>query len=195
MNRCVRGCHSVRGARIPGVVSLHLRLPNPIFGERRVQCTRFWIAMCLLCPLLLAAGCATLTNPQRTVTDAAGSIAVVPLADGITRVDVSTDAAFDYGSAVLRPAVATQLARVMSPYQGRQLQVSGYTDNVGAADFNLDLSQRRARAVADVLLDQGFKAEQLAVHGYGEDSPVASNATEAGRRLNRRIEILVTHGQ
>jgi len=193
VNRCVTGSHIVLAGRIPGVVSSQLRFPILIFGVSKVQGTRRWIALCLLC--LLVGGCATLTNQPRTVTDAAGSIAVIPLADGIARVDVSTDAAFDYGSAVLRPAVAMQLARVMSSYQGRQVQVSGYTDNVGAPDFNLDLSQRRARAVADVLLGQGFNAEQLAVRGYGEDSPVASNANEAGRRLNRRIEILVTQGQ
>jgi hypothetical protein len=195
MNRCDADCRSVVAGRVPGSVSLQLQFPGLIFQTLRRLCTRHWISVCLFCPLLLVGGCATLSSEQHTITDAAGGIAVVPLADGVTRVDIATDTAFDYGSAELRPAVASQLARVMNPYQGLQVQVSGYTDNVGAPAFNLDLSQRRARAVADALLEQGFSAGQLVVSGYGDDNPVASNATEAGRRLNRRIEILVTHGQ
>ena len=142
--------------------------------------------------LLLLSACATVTSEQAVITDTSRGIAVVPLVDGATRIDISTDVAFDYGSAELRPAFAAQLATVVKPYQQRTVKVSGYTDNVGAQAFNLDLSQRRARAVADVLREQGFHTTQLAVSGYGEDSPVASNATETGRRLNRRIELLIS---
>jgi len=145
----------------------------------------------LLCLLMLVSGCAMLAGQQQSPAGAPAGIAVVPLDDGATRVDISTDAAFDYGSAVLRPAVAAQLLRVMEPYHGQQAQVSGYTDNVGAAAYNLDLSQRRAQAVAEALREQGIRIEPQAVNGYGEGNPVASNATEAGRRLNRRIEIRV----
>lgn len=158
----------------------------------RAQGVRQRVMALLLCQLMLVSGCATLTGQQQSSTGAPAGIAVVPLDDGATRVDVSTDAAFDYGSAVLRPAVAAQLVRVMKPYHDRQLQISGYTDNVGAASYNLDLSQRRARAVARALSEQGISIAPQAVSGYGEGSPVASNATEAGRRLNRRIEIRVT---
>jgi outer membrane protein OmpA-like peptidoglycan-associated protein len=161
----------------------------------RAQRNRGGVAAVVLCQLLLVSACATQTGWQQAGTDATGGIAVVPLVDGATRVDIATDTAFDYGSVVLRPAFAAQLGQVINPYNQRQVRVSGYTDNVGAPAFNLDLSQRRARAVADVLLEQGFTAAQIAVSGYGEDNPVASNATEAGRRLNRRIEILVTLSQ
>lgn len=142
--------------------------------------------------LLVLSNCATVTNEQAATADNFRGVAVVPLVDGGTRIDIATDAAFDFGSAVLRPAFAAQLATVMKPYLQQPVQVSGYTDNVGARAFNLDLSQRRARAVADVLREQGFSAAQLAVNGYGEDNPVASNAAEAGRRLNRRIELLIS---
>jgi outer membrane protein OmpA-like peptidoglycan-associated protein len=164
-------------------------------GMCRAQRNRRGVAAVVLCQLLLVSACATQTGRQQAGTDAIGGIAVVPLVDDATRVDIATDTAFDYGSAVLRPAFAAQLGPVINPYNQRQVRVSGYTDNVGAAGFNLDLSQRRARAVADLLLEQGFTAAQIAVSGYGEDNPVASNATEAGRRLNRRIEILVTVSQ
>jgi outer membrane protein OmpA-like peptidoglycan-associated protein len=142
--------------------------------------------------LLLLSACATVTGKQAVMTDNSRGIAVVPLVDGATRIDISTDVAFDYGSAELRPAFVAQLATVVKQYQQQTVKVSGYTDNVGAPAFNLDLSQRRAQAVADVLREQGFRTTQLAVSGFGEDNPVASNATETGRRLNRRIELLIS---
>ena len=167
---------------------------NGLFANR--SCGRGPVQGCyrLIAGLLLLfvlSACATVTNEQ-AAADASRGIAVVPLVDGSTRIDIATDAAFDFSSAVLRPAFAAQLATVMKPYLQHLVQVSGYTDNVGAPAFNLDLSQRRARAVAEVLSEQGFSAAQLVVSGYGEDNPVASNATETGRRLNRRIELLIT---
>lgn len=138
---------------------------------------------------LLLSACATVTSEQAVTADNSRGIAVVPLVDGGTRIDIATDVAFDFGSAELRPALAAQLATIVKPYLQQPVRVSGYTDNIGAPAFNLDLSQRRARAVADVLREQGFSATQLTVSGYGEDKPIASNATETGRRLNRRIEL------
>lgn len=150
------------------------------------------LAGLLLLLLLVLSACATVTTEQAATAANTGGIAVVPLVDGGTRIDIATDAAFDFGSDVLRPAFAAQLAPVMKPYLQQSVRVSGYTDNVGAPAYNLDLSQRRARAVADLLHEQGFSSAQLAVSGYGEDKPVASNATEAGRRLNRRVELLIS---
>lgn len=140
---------------------------------------------------LLLSACATLTSEPSTVVAARG-ITAVSLADGNTRFDIATDVAFDFGSAVLRPAFAAQLAQSVKPYLQHPVRVSAYTDNVGAPAFNLELSQRRAGAVAELLREQGFSTAQLAVSGYGEDNPVASNASEAGRRQNRRIELLIT---
>jgi outer membrane protein OmpA-like peptidoglycan-associated protein len=141
--------------------------------------------------LMLVSGCAVTTGQQQAAGNAPAGIAVVPLDDGALRVDMSTDAAFDYGSAVLRPAVAAQLVRIMQPYHGRPLRISAYSDNVGAAAYNLDLTQRRAEAVGHVLREQGFSIPPQAVSGYGDGNPVATNATAAGRRLNRRIEIRI----
>ncbi|MGB5179946.1 MAG: OmpA family protein [Gammaproteobacteria bacterium] len=152
------------------------------------QCCRVVAGLWLV---LLLNACATLTGEPPTVIAARG-ITVVPLADGDTRIDIATDVAFDFGSAVLRPAFAAQLAQSVQPYLQRPVRVSAYTDNVGAPAFNLELSQRRAGAVAEVLREQGISTAQLAVSGYGEDNPVASNASEAGRRQNRRIELLIT---
>ena len=79
----------------------------------------------------------------------------------------------------------------MKPYSQHPVRVSGFTDNVGAAAFNLELSRQRAQAVMDMLATQGFNAAQLSVSGYGEGSPVASNADASGRYRNRRIELLI----
>ena len=150
------------------------------------------VAVFLLLQLALLGGCATVTNAPAAGADTTSGMTVVALADGSTRVDIATDAAFDFGSAVLRPVFAAQLSQLVKPYSRHLVQVSGYTDNVGAATYNLDLSQQRAHAVADVLITQGFNATQLSVSGYGEGNPVASNADGRGRYRNRRIELLIT---
>jgi outer membrane protein OmpA-like peptidoglycan-associated protein len=150
----------------------------------------------VLLPLLLACGCAMQTTGQSDAADTREGIAVESLADGGLRLIIATDAAFDFGSDVLRPDMTAQLLRHVDPYvrqPGVHIVVSAYSDNVGAASYNLGLSQRRARAVADVLLAQGFTSAQLQAGGYGEDNPVASNANEAGRYRNRRVEVLITN--
>jgi outer membrane protein OmpA-like peptidoglycan-associated protein len=146
----------------------------------------------MLLQLVLLSSCATVTNEPVADADTTSGITVIALADGSTRVDVATDAAFDYGSAVLRPALAAQLSQFMKPYSQHSVRVSGFTDNVGAVDYNLALSRQRAQAVADTLVAQGFSAMQLSVGGYGEGNPVASNADASGRYRNRRIELLIT---
>lgn len=72
-----------------------------------------------------------------------------------------------------------------------QIEVSGYTDSTGSDDANLDLSKRRAQAVVNYLVTAGFDPSRLTAAGYGKAKPVASNDTEEGRELNRRIEFVV----
>ena len=70
--------------------------------------------------------------------------------------------------------------------------IEGHTDSVGSETYNLDLSQRRADAVRDFLLQNGVNAAQLTTHGYGKASPVASNSTAEGRQRNRRVEVIIS---
>ena len=72
-----------------------------------------------------------------------------------------------------------------------KIEVSGYTDYIGYDDFNIDLSQRRAQAVVDIVTRAGIDASRITSAGYGETKPVASNDTPEGRAQNRRIEFLV----
>jgi outer membrane protein OmpA-like peptidoglycan-associated protein len=73
----------------------------------------------------------------------------------------------------------------------RSIRIEGYTDSRGTESSNLDLSQRRADAVRDFLIDNGISPRRITARGYGETAPVASNATLAGRRENRRVEVIV----
>jgi outer membrane protein OmpA-like peptidoglycan-associated protein len=74
----------------------------------------------------------------------------------------------------------------------RNIIIEGYTDSVGAEDYNRELSERRATAVRDFLVSAGIDPRRTSVRGYGEEHPVASNDSESGRRENRRVEIIVT---
>ena len=71
-----------------------------------------------------------------------------------------------------------------------KVRVEGFTDSSGNQESNLKLSQERADAVANWLIDHGVDRSRLAAKGYGEDKPVASNKTETGRRKNRRVELV-----
>ncbi|MBL0322772.1 MAG: OmpA family protein [Ignavibacteria bacterium] len=69
--------------------------------------------------------------------------------------------------------------------------LTGNTDNVGNKSDNLDLSLRRANAVRDYLINKGIAADRLSTKGLGMASPISTNSTEEGRRLNRRVEMKV----
>ena len=68
------------------------------------------------------------------------------------------------------------------------VKISGYTDTYGPEDYNLYLSQKRAKTAYDYLVKEGIKQEQLSYQGYGEANPIADNSTLASRKLNRRVE-------
>ena len=80
-------------------------------------------------------------------------------------------------------------AAVLKKYPDSKVTVKGYTDSLGDPAYNVDLSQRRAQAVADELVKQGVKAENVKAVGYGAANPIATNDTVAGRRQNRRVEL------
>lgn len=109
-------------------------------------------------------------------------------------VNMPQDLLFATDSAFLRPdltrdirAVAQNLLR----YPNSVIDVIGHTDNVGAAGYNADLSERRAISVANVLRDSGVPPRRISAYGRGEDQPVASNYSDSGRAQNRRVEIII----
>ena len=100
----------------------------------------------------------------------------------------ATDSA-TVGSAVYRDLAA--LAQNLQDYPNSTIEVIGHTDNVGDASYNLSLSQRRAASVADILIRNGVSPSRIVRIGRGEDQPIASNLTAAGRQQNRRVEIVI----
>ena len=84
------------------------------------------------------------------------------------------------------------VANSLNNFPDTTVNVIGHTDNVGSAEFNQGLSQRRAQAVSAVLLNGGVSAARVRSIGAGLNQPIASNATAQGRQANRRVEIIIT---
>ena len=105
------------------------------------------------------------------------------------------DVLFETGKADLRPGALRNLyplVTFLQKYSERRVLIEGHTDSVGSEAYNLELSERRADAVRDFLLQNGVKAAQLTARGYGKASPVASNDTVEGRQQNRRVELIIS---
>ena len=106
------------------------------------------------------------------------------------------DVLFDTDQAQLRSGDGMRgvqkLADILKQYPQHNVLIEGFTDSTGSNSHNQELSDRRANAVRTALLDTGIGADRIASRGYGPTFPVASNATAAGRQLNRRVEIIVS---
>lgn len=119
----------------------------------------------------------------------------------VERVDKDTllvhfdnDVLFDFNSAVVRSdgsETLEQVAGVLDEYKKTAVVVQGHTDAIGSDAYNEQLSERRASAVESYLAAQGVDRDRIAAEGYGEAYPVASNATDEGRQLNRRVDIMI----
>jgi outer membrane protein OmpA-like peptidoglycan-associated protein len=106
-----------------------------------------------------------------------------------------SDVLFDTGQYTLKPGAREKLAKVagiLIAYPGLAIQVGGYTDNVGGDDMNQKLSENRAGAVRDYLVQQGVETNSVSAIGFGNTLPVASNDNAAGRQENRRVELVVS---
>ena len=88
--------------------------------------------------------------------------------------------------------MAQRLATVLQQNPQRTVLIEGFTDSTGKAQYNQELSERRAMAVAEALLAQGVARERIRQRGYGESYPVAANDTAQNRQLNRRVEIVLS---
>ncbi len=96
---------------------------------------------------------------------------------------------FETGSATLLPVSGQELDRLLAllvEANKLRVQIAGHTDDIGSDADNLRLSEQRAMAVRQYLIDGGIDASRISTIGYGEDRPITSNDTEAGRAKNRR---------
>jgi len=124
------------------------------------------------------------TNPLNPEDDVVLDVSSPIVLDGVT---------FATNSAELTPESERMLIVVLNTlntHPDLKVEISGYTDNIGNAASNLQLSQRRANSVRFWIINKGIAANRVAARGYGEQNPIASNSTKEGRRLNRRIEFV-----
>jgi outer membrane protein OmpA-like peptidoglycan-associated protein len=103
------------------------------------------------------------------------------------------DVLFDVGRASLLPGAQSkldQLATALKNHPERRVLVEGYTDSTGSAAANMVLSRARAESVRNALIARGISGDRIEARGNGEARPVATNATQAGRTQNRRVEVV-----
>jgi len=123
------------------------------------------------------------------------------LKDQSLKIDVNSEVSFGFDRADIKTAfkpTLNKVADILKRYTRSTVHVVGYTDSVGSAAYNRKLSERRAKSVTHYLIAQGVQPGRLYWEGRGERDPRASNATAAGRQLNRRVELIiqpVTDGQ
>ncbi|MEJ2640299.1 MAG: OmpA family protein [Desulfosarcinaceae bacterium] len=125
---------------------------------------------------------------------AASDAAAVKREGDLLAITLKGDVTFDFDSATVRPGLYNEIdriAQIMIKYPQTEIMVGGYTDSVGSEQYNQRLSERRAEAVKNLLVQRGVDPSRVTAVGYGETRPVATNAEEAGRRLNRRVEIRI----
>lgn len=135
-------------------------------------------------------------NQERDMRDvlASSEAAAVSREGNLLAVTFKGDVTFDTNSTVVRPGLQSEITRVatvMNQYPNTLVRVEGHTDSTGSNDYNMDLSNRRAAAVKNLLTSRGVADSRIDVVGYGENMPVATNETEAGRQKNRRVEIKI----
>lgn len=137
-------------------------------------------------------GAYTLTISEREAMKQ--EVAVNELADALTKDGfVTLQVNFDTGKATITPDSAKTLddaAAALKMAGDLRVEVGGHTDNVGAPEANLKLSEDRAQAVMAALVARGIAAARLTAKGYGQTSPIADNRTDDGRAKNRRVELV-----
>jgi len=125
-------------------------------------------------------------------------IEIKKLRDENLKITMNSEVSFDLDSAELNPPFRTTLDKVsdiLNRYPRTSIRIIGYTDNTGSDIYNRQLSSRRAQSVAWYLQDHHVAPSRIRTEGHGESNPRASNDTESGRQLNRRVEIIITPDQ
>lgn len=120
-------------------------------------------------------------------------VSVTRVGDNIM-LNMPSNITFDVDQSAVRPefrSTLTSVALVLQKYNKTVVDVYGHTDSTGSEEHNLQLSRERALAVANVISANGVDPRRFYIDGRGESQPIASNATEAGRAQNRRVEIQI----
>ena len=139
-------------------------------------------------------------DQERDMRDAlaASDAAAVRREGDLLAISLKGDVTFDHDSATVRPGLYSEIdriANVLIKYPQTVIRVEGHTDSTGSESYNMNLSQRRADAVKNLIVQRGLSTARIETMAYGETMPVADNSTETGRAMNRRVEIKVAPTQ
>jgi OOP family OmpA-OmpF porin len=118
----------------------------------------------------------------------------LPAEKEIESLILSGDTNFEFNKSKLLPnayPVLDGLVGTMNKHPKYKWEVGGYTDGIGSVNYNKKLSKQRAQSVVDYLVSKGINSNNLVIVGYGKDNPIATNETNEGRSMNRRVEIKV----
>ncbi|MBQ1836621.1 MAG: OmpA family protein, partial [Paludibacteraceae bacterium] len=102
---------------------------------------------------------------------------------------------FDFDKSTLKKdsyAELNRLIKFMNENPKVTIELAGHTDSKGSREYNLKLSDARAKSVATYMISKGIEADRITSKGYGPDKPIADNSTDEGRAKNRRTEIIIT---
>jgi len=177
------------GVRTPAAPAVTGAMLGPMLGDRRARAAAAGVAA------VPAAGpyIDRLERDLRART--AGSGVEIVRRGGNLDLRMRSGTAFDFNASTVKSQfrrVLDDVAQTLATYQSTLIDIGGYTDSVGTDPVNLRLSEQRAAAVADYLARLGVGRARIATRGYGKAMPIASNADEAGRAQNRRVEIHVS---
>jgi outer membrane protein OmpA-like peptidoglycan-associated protein len=129
---------------------------------------------------------------QQALADA--EAASIQREQDVLAITFKSDFMFDVDSAIVKQGAYDEIdrvAQVLIKYPQTKIRVEGHTDNTGSEDYNLELSNKRALAVKDALVNRNIDPARLQIVGFGQAKPIAGNDTEAGRQMNRRVKIVI----
>ncbi|MXO34001.1 OmpA family protein [Apibacter sp. B3889] len=131
----------------------------------------------------------------RQIQESVPGASVERVGEGIKVVLNENAIRFDFDKATLTPTAQQNLDKIVSvfkQYPDTNIGIFGYTDAKGADQYNLNLSENRAKSVANYLSSNGISSGRFTIKGFGKADPIGDNSTEAGRALNRRVEFSIT---
>jgi len=135
----------------------------------------------ILLVIILVLFCLACSSQRRPVSAKAANATVARVFFSFNSADVPVD----------QERTIRQQAEVLRKSENRVIQLEGFTDSIGMSEYNLMLGDRRARAVQEIIVMEGINPRQLIILSFGEERPLESNTTEAGRAKNRRVEMKV----
>jgi outer membrane protein OmpA-like peptidoglycan-associated protein len=124
--------------------------------------------------------------------------AVIERQGDMLAIRLKGDLAFDTNSAAVRPGLFAEVERmttILNKYPKTVILVGGHTDSQGSEAYNRNLSRQRADAVKNIMTQLGMSQARIEAAAFGESQPIATNDTEAGRMINRRVEIKIAPSQ